>query len=79
LLATPEPAQPPKLELLEVKGTTPLRPWVRYQYSDPQLEALASGQKIMVRVGLANEQRLKRKLAEFRQRIAPAGEGSTGR
>jgi len=70
LLATPEPAAPPRLRLTEVKGPVPsTRPWVRYQYADPQLESLAAGQKILVRVGPVNERRLKAKLAELRQHI----------
>jgi hypothetical protein len=74
LLATPEPAQPPRVHLLEVKGPVPsTRPWVRYQYVDPALEKLAAGQKILLRVGLDNERRLKNKLRELRRELlAPA-------
>lgn len=71
LLAAPEPAQPPALTLVEVKGEVPsTRPWLRYEFADPALEALSSGQKIMVRVGLDNERRLKGWLAGFRRGIA---------
>jgi hypothetical protein len=79
LLATPEPKSPPLVQLEEVKGPYPSeRPWVRYQYVDPALESLDAGQKILVRVGPANERILKRKLAEIRQllvqaRLKPAG------
>jgi hypothetical protein len=70
LLAAPEPEQPPKVELVEVKGPIPsVRPWVRYEYSDPDLQSLASGQKILVRVGLVNERRLKKRLSELREEI----------
>lgn len=70
LLATPEPQQPPRLQLVEVKGPVPSeRPWVRYEYADPALENLSAGQKILLRVGLANERRLKKKLAEFRDAL----------
>lgn len=70
LLATPELEQPPKVELLEIKGpVASLRPWVRYQYADPTLEALASGQKILIRVGTVNQRRLKQRLTEFRDAI----------
>ena len=70
LLATPEPEQPPKVELVEVKGTVPsVRPWVRYEFSDPALEALAPGQKILIRVGVVNERRLKKRLSELRDEI----------
>ncbi len=70
LLAAPEPKQPPAVKLTEVKGEVPsTRPWVRYEFVDPKLEALSSGQKIMVRLGTTNEQRLKAWLAGFRQAI----------
>ena len=64
------------LRLVQVAGQVPsLQPWVRYEYVDPQLQALSAGQKIMVRVGLKNEQRLKAVLSKVRARVAkvPAG------
>ena len=74
LLATPEPAQPPQVQLTEVKGPIPsTRPWVRYEFTDPKLEDLASGQKILIRVGPAHQGRLKQKLRELRTLlVAPA-------
>jgi hypothetical protein len=70
LLATPEVEYPVKLQLTEVKGPIkPLRPWVRYEFADPDLESLSAGQKILVRVGPVNQRRLKGKLAEFRQEL----------
>jgi hypothetical protein len=70
LLATPEVSYPVKLQLTEVKGPIPsVRPWTRYQFADPKLEALAAGQKILLRVGPVNERRLKAKLAEIRQQL----------
>ena len=72
LLATPEPERPPRVHLTEVKGPIPsTRPWVRYEFVDPQLEALTAGQKILVRMGTANERRLKQKLREFRSQLTP--------
>lgn len=71
LMSAPEPAQPPAVKLVEVKGEVPsTRPWVRYEYADEKLESLSAGQKIMVRVGLTNERRLKGWLAGFRRAIA---------
>lgn len=71
LLATPEPERPPRVQLTEVKGPIPsMRPWVRYEYVDPQLESLTAGQKILVRMGVANERRLKQKLRELRAQLA---------
>lgn len=70
LLATPEPAYPPRLQLTEVKGPIPsLRPWVRYEFADPALESLSAGQKILVRVGPVNQRRLKAKLVEIRAEL----------
>ncbi|MEJ1163880.1 DUF3014 domain-containing protein [Variovorax sp. CCNWLW186] len=71
LLQAPEPAGPVQVRLVEVKGNvSSQRPWVRYEYADPQLESLSSGQKIMVRVGLENERKLKASLRGFREQIA---------
>ena len=68
LLDTPEASGALKVEVPEVKGPNkPARPWLLYQYSDPALEALSSGQKILLRVGPDNAKRLKAKLTEFRQ------------
>jgi len=70
LLATPEVEYPVKLQLTDVKGPiTPQRPWVRYEFADPDLESLSAGQKILLRVGTVNQRRLKGKLAEFRQEL----------
>jgi hypothetical protein len=71
LLETPEPSAPLKVELPDIQGPLkPTRPWVLYRYSDPALEGLSSGQKILLRVGRENEKRLKAKLAEIRKLIA---------
>jgi len=71
LIATPDLPDSPRLTLTEVKGPaeTP-RPWVRYEYVDPKLEARPAGQKILMRMGPANASQLKAKLRQFRQRIA---------
>jgi hypothetical protein len=74
LLATPDPKRPLKVELTEVKGPIPsVRPWVRYQFADPELESLSAGQKILLRVGAVNGRRLKAKLAEIRQELVQRG------
>lgn len=70
LLATPEPAGPLEVRLIEVKGPVkPVRPWVRYEYLDGSYEALTSGQKILLRLGSAHELELKAKLRELRAMI----------
>jgi hypothetical protein len=75
LLAAPEPEGPIRLHLMEVKGPIASeRPWVRYEFEDPALQALPAGQKIMVRIGAVNERRLKRRLTEFRDEIVARGQ-----
>jgi hypothetical protein len=71
LLATPSPVPPVKVRLTEVKGPQPLtQPWLHYEYADPGLESLSSGQKMLIRMGPENARRLKAKLAEFRRLVA---------
>lgn len=70
LLATPEPAQPPRVTLTEVKGPIPsTQPWTRYQYADPAFERLSSGQKMLLRMGPDNRRVLKAKLGQIRQEL----------
>lgn len=70
LLATPNAPQVMAVQLTEVKGPIPsVRPWVRYEFADPALEALSSGQKIMLRAGSVNQNRLKARLSALRQEI----------
>lgn len=77
LLAAPEPEGPVRVKMVEVKSDTPVtRPWVHYEYADPQLEAMSAGQKIMVRVGLVNERRLKAKLKAFRAQLVAGAAAS---
>ncbi|TAJ93630.1 MAG: DUF3014 domain-containing protein [Gammaproteobacteria bacterium] len=59
LLATPEVAEPIQLS----------QPAVLYTYSDPGLEALSSGQKMLLRAGPDNGRRLRELLREYRRRI----------
>ncbi|MEO6032856.1 MAG: DUF3014 domain-containing protein [Burkholderiaceae bacterium] len=73
LLLAPEPAVPLQVTLTEVKGDVPSqRPWVRYEFADTRLERLSAGQKVLVRVGLVNERRLKTRLNELRRLVATA-------
>jgi hypothetical protein len=60
LLATPEPEEPIRL----------VRPHVLYEFADPELEALSSGQKLLLRMGSDHAARVKSVLAELRNRIA---------
>jgi hypothetical protein len=70
LLATPDLAGPIKVKLVEAKEPgKPARPGV-YQFEDPALEARSAGQKILLRIGRDNAEKLKAKLVEVRQQIA---------
>ncbi|MEO8249892.1 MAG: DUF3014 domain-containing protein [Burkholderiales bacterium] len=74
LLQSPEPASPPRVTVVEIKGPyRDPRPWTRYEFADPQLEALSAGQKMMVRMGVENERLLKAKLIELRTALAAGG------
>jgi hypothetical protein len=67
LLAAPVPAGPIVL----------VRPNVLYEFADPDLEALSSGQKLMLRMGPSNSATMKRVLEKFRARLA-TGDPSEG-
>ncbi len=60
LLATPEVPEPVSL----------VRPHVLYEYADPALESLSSGQKLMLRIGNDHAVRVKQFLEELRVLIA---------
>jgi len=59
LLLTPEPKDPVRL----------VRPHVLYEFADAELEALSSGQKLLLRMGSENTASIKRILVEFRALI----------
>lgn len=70
LLATPEVSGPLKVHLPTIKGPVqPERPWVLYEFDDPAVQSLSAGQKILLRMGLVNERRMKAKLAEIRRLV----------
>ena len=60
LLDAPDPARPIRL----------VRPHVLYQYADPELESLSSGQKLMLRTGGQHAVAIKRLLRELRAELA---------
>jgi len=66
LLTTPEPDEPVQL----------VRPHVLYEFADPALEALSSGQKLLLRMGSDNAARVKSVLEELRLRIAQSVENN---
>lgn len=70
LLATPEPAGPIAVHLTDVKGPiASQRPWLRYEFVDPTLQALPAGSKMLLRMGPDNERRLKARLVQWRSAI----------
>ena len=74
LLLAPEPQGPLRVKLTPVNTDVPdLRPWVRYEFVDPRLESLSSGQKILVRMGPANQARAKALIRNLRTRVATSG------
>lgn len=64
LLATPSVEGPIRLE----------RPHVLYKYADPELEALSSGQKLLIRIGPDNARIVRDKLAELRAALESVAE-----
>ena len=60
LLDTPEPEEPIRL----------VQPHVLYEFADPELEALSSGQKLLIRMGPDHISRVKAVLSDIRARIA---------
>ena len=60
LLATPEPDGPLRLT----------RPNVLFKFADPELEAMSSGQKLLLRMGNAHAVTMKQALRELRASIA---------
>ncbi len=69
LLATPRVEEPILLE----------EHIARYRYADPQLEALSAGQKILIRMGSHNADRIKAVLAELRRQLTVASKPPAAR
>jgi hypothetical protein len=65
LLASPEPQGPIQL----------VQPKVFYQFADSHLEELSAGQKLLIRMGPANERSLKAKLRALRAELVQGGPG----
>jgi hypothetical protein len=53
-----------------VEPTRIAAPHVLYEYADGDLESLSSGQKLVMRMGAANEARVKAKLRAIRTEVA---------
>ncbi len=73
LLATPVIESPLPVVLVDVKGPIASeRPWTRYEFADEKLQALAAGQKMLLRTGPVNHRRLKTKLLDIRKLLTKA-------
>lgn len=71
LLAAPVADGPLAIRVVEVRGEVPSeRPWMRYEFADPRLQSLSAGQKMMLRMGRENAQRLKAVLRAWRAQVA---------
>lgn len=67
LLAVPVQIGRIGVHRVEVKGPfTPVRPWLTYEFTVPALNGLSAGQKMLLRSGSVNHQRLRTKLREIR-------------
>ena len=66
LLLTPESSQALQL----------VRPHVLYEFADPELEALSSGQKLMLRIGPEQAARVKSRLRALRTRLVNSAAAS---
>jgi hypothetical protein len=61
------------VSLVDVKGPIASEhPWLRYEFTDPNLQALSAGQKILIRTGPANHRRLKARLLVLRKLLTQA-------
>lgn len=63
LLETPRPTEPVLL----------VRPHVLFEFADPELEALSTGQKLLIRIGNDNARKVEQFLRAIRLRIAGDG------
>lgn len=67
LISLPVQEQALSVSRVEIKGPfRPVRPWLTYQFTDPALNALSAGQKMLLRTGSVNHQRLRDKLIELK-------------
>ncbi len=73
LLALPVQIEPLHVSRPDVKGEhQPRAPWVTYQFTDPALNDLSAGQKILLRTGAVHHQRLRTQLMAIRAQLTGA-------
>ncbi|MDE2453114.1 MAG: DUF3014 domain-containing protein [Burkholderiales bacterium] len=70
LIATPVPRAALRIRRPVVAGSQPTGGHVLYVFDDPALEAMAAGQKILLRMGPINERHVQARLKELRRRLA---------
>lgn len=74
LLATPQINAPLAVHLPTLNSPVQTeRPWVLYEFDDPALQQLSSGQRLLLRMGPVNERRVKARLAELRALLVAPG------
>lgn len=72
LLATPDLAEPARVVLPVINSPVqPARPWVLYEFEDQAHAARPAGQRLLLRMGPENARRLKARLRDFHQVLAP--------
>lgn len=70
LLVTPEPRGALRVRLPEFSAEVkPERPWVLYEFTDPALQELSAGQRVMLRMSAEQRQRVKRILTALRLKL----------
>jgi len=70
LISAPVQRQALAVNRVEINGPfRPVRPWVTYEFTDPALNTLSAGQKMLLRTGGANHQRLRDKLIELKTHL----------
>ncbi|MBL8347480.1 MAG: DUF3014 domain-containing protein [Rubrivivax sp.] len=68
LLATPEAREPVPVRLPVIQGPMqPQRPWLLYEFAEPERQAMAAGPQLMMRMGPENQRRLKVRLMALRK------------
>jgi hypothetical protein len=68
LLATPEPSGPVTVQQRAITGPIqPERPWLLYEFTDPERQAAPAGAQLLLRMGPDNRRAVKAKLTELRR------------
>lgn len=80
LLLTPDFTEPMGVHLPTANSPVqPQKPWVLYEFNDASLQAMTSGQRMLLRTGPVNERRIKSKLRELRRLLTSTAAPSVQR